>query len=154
MDAASHTDRSIDRQMMLRALDRARDAAVAGDVPVGAVLARAEVVLAESGNASKQRRDPTAHAEIEVLRAGGAARQPGATLYVSLEPCLMCLGAMVHARIGRLVFGAYDPKVGATELLSSIPVGFRGLNHQFVIEAGHMAEESAALLRAYFRARR
>jgi tRNA(adenine34) deaminase len=147
-----------DRPLMERALALARSAAAAGEVPVGAVLARDGEVIGEGANAPIGRCDPTAHAEILALRdaAGrlGVPRLPGTTLYVSLEPCLMCLGAMVHARVERLVFGAPDPQVGATGLFAQVPVGRPGLNHRLSIAGGLLADEAAGILRSFFRARR
>lgn len=148
-----------DVRLMRRALDEARLAAAEGEVPIGAVLAAADgSILAAARNAPIGRADPTAHAEILALRAAGerlgAPRLPGTVLYVTLEPCLMCLGAMVHARIDRLVYGAPDPLVGATALFASVPVGRPGLNHRVAIEGGLCADESAELLRAFFRSRR
>ncbi|RMF75757.1 MAG: nucleoside deaminase [Acidobacteria bacterium] len=144
--------------MMRRALDAARAAVAAGEVPIGAVVARDRRLVCVAHNAPLGRTDPTAHAEMlalrEAARALGAPRLPGTTLYVTLEPCLMCLGAMVHARIDRLVFGAPDPKVGATRLFADRTAADLGLNHAFAIEGGLLAEESAALLRSFFRARR
>lgn len=143
---------------MQLALAAAERAALAGEVPVGAVLSSGDQLVATAHNLTLTNADPTAHAEIELLRsaarAQGAARLPDTTLYVTLEPCLMCLGAMVHARISRLVYAASDPKVGAVALFQSVPVGFQGLNHRLEIEQGPLREESAALLRAFFRERR
>ena len=147
-----------DVRFMRLALERARGAAASGEVPVGAVLVQDGGVIGEGANRLVTGADPTAHAEIVALRDAaartGAARLPGSTLYVTLEPCLMCLGAMVHARIARLVHAAWDPKVGATKLFATVPVGFQGLNHRFEIAGGLLADESAELLRTFFRARR
>lgn len=146
-----------DRRMMAEALKAARRAALRGEVPVGAILAREGKILSRSGNQTVGRNDPTGHAEVIVLRRAarilGNHRLAGCTLYVTLEPCLMCLGAMSQARIARCVFGAPDPKVGAAALFEkgSAP---RGLNHRFPLEGGLMAEESADLLRSFFRQRR
>ena len=143
---------------MAAALEQARCAAELGEVPVGAVLVREGRVLARGHNRNLLDTDPTAHAEIVVLRQAarslGERRLPGTVLYVTLEPCLMCLGAMVHARVAELVFAAEDPNVGATRAFSRIPVGRPGLNHRLAIRRGPGAEESAALLRDFFRARR
>ena len=143
---------------MAAALEEARRAAVAGEVPVGAVLVRDGEVLARGHNRNLLDLDPTAHAEIVVLREAarqlGERRLPGTVLYVTLEPCLMCLGAMVHARVAEVVFGAEDPQVGATRLFAGIPVGRPGLNHRLEIRRGPLGQESAALLRDFFRARR
>jgi len=142
---------------MRRALRLARAAARRGEVPVGAVVVVGGRAVAGAGNRTVGDRDPTAHAEVLALRGAGRRirnhRLTGATLYVTLEPCLMCCGAAVHARVGRLVFGAPDPKVGA------ISSHFRrggpaGLNHRFDFAGGVGAAESAVILRAFFRARR
>ncbi|MBP7148859.1 MAG: tRNA adenosine(34) deaminase TadA [Acidobacteria bacterium] len=147
-----------DESFMRLALAAARTAADAGEVPVGAVVVIDGAVAGRGGNALVGSADPTAHAEIVALReaacAAGAARLPGSTLYVTLEPCLMCLGAMVHARVARLVFGASDPKLGATRLFTSLPVGLHGLNHRIEVAGGVLADEAAGLLRDFFRERR
>ncbi len=154
----NHAGSATDLAMMRRALEAARAAEAAGEVPIGAVVAKSGQVVCAAHNAPVGRCDPTAHAEILALREAGrlleAARLPGTTLYVTLEPCLMCLGAMVHARIDRLVFGAADPKVGATRLLRDVSPADLGLNHGFAIEGGVLASESAELLQRFFRARR
>lgn len=147
---------SDDQTFMAAALRLARAAGRRGEVPVGAVVVAGGRVVGRGRNRPIEATDPTAHAEITALRR--AARQArnyrltGATLYVTLEPCLMCLGAMVHARIGRLVFGAPDPKVGATAWLRGRRAG--RLNHRFAVRRGVRADECAALLREFFRARR
>jgi tRNA(Arg) A34 adenosine deaminase TadA len=148
----------MDEQMMARALECARRAAEAGEAPVGAVLVGADgAVLAEAGNAPVSSADPTAHAEILALRAGAAKtgnyRLSGATLYVTLEPCAMCAGAISHARIARLVFAAEDAKGGA---VLHGPKFFEQPTCHWRPEVakGPYAEESAALLRSFFRARR
>ena len=152
------TATSDDVRFMRLALGLAREAAAAGEVPVGAIVVQDGGVIGEGRNRLIAGADPTAHAEIVALRdaaaRAGAARLPGSTIYVTLEPCLMCLGAMVHARIARLVHAAWDPKVGATKLFATVPVGFQGLNHRFEIAGGLLADESAELLRAFFRDRR
>lgn len=146
-----------DAEGMARALEAARRAGEAGEVPVGAVVMREGVELARAGNAPVATSDPTAHAEIRVLRAACAAqdnyRLPGATLYVTLEPCLMCVGALVHARVERLVFGAFDPKSGAA---GSVVEGPRlpGLNHWMEVTGGVAEAECGELLRDFFRRRR
>ncbi len=143
---------------MQAALAEARAAAEGGEVPVGAVLLLDGEVIGLGRNGTRGEADPTAHAEIDALRNAakvlGAPRLPGSTLYVTLEPCLMCLGAMIHARVERLVYGAADPKIGATAFLATIPVGFYGLNHRLKVEGGVLAEACGDLLRAFFRARR
>jgi tRNA(adenine34) deaminase len=147
-----------DRDWMDRALAEARLGAAAGEVPVGAVVVDRSGLLAAAFNAPISKRDPTGHAEIRALRAAGEAagayRLPGTTLYVTLEPCLMCLGAAIHARIDRLVFGAPDPKVGATVLLDELLASGRVVNHRPAILGGVLAEEAAGLLRGFFRDRR
>ncbi|UCF68602.1 MAG: CYTH domain-containing protein [Acidobacteriota bacterium] len=155
----SGSENADDRRFMELALAEARAAAERdGEVPVGAVLVRERDILARGRNEPLGERDPTAHAEIRALRRAarelGAARLPGTTLYVTLEPCLMCFGALIHARVERLVFAASDPKVGASRLLAMVPVGFYGLNHRIAVEGGLLATESAALLREFFRQRR
>lgn len=143
---------------MQLALQEARKAAARGEVPVGAVLVdKAGTVLAANGNRTIESCDPTGHAEMLVLRAAGKQlnnyRLPGTILYVTLEPCAMCAAAMVHARIARLVFGTEDPKAGG--VVSRYLIGGDGLlNHSFVVEGGHDAEECAALLKDFFKERR
>jgi len=142
---------------MERALALARRAEAAGEVPVGAVVVRGGELLGEGWNRPISRRDPTAHAEVVALRAAAAAagnyRLPGATLYVTLEPCLMCAGALVHARVARLVFGAPDPKTGAAgSRLDAFALPF--LNHRVEVAGGVLAAECGRLLRAFFEARR
>ena len=142
---------------MRLALDEAARAASHGDVPIGAVLARGPTVLAAAGNERELRADPTAHAEMLVLRAAAAAagswRLPGTTLYVTLEPCPMCAGALVLARVDRLVYGPQDPRAGAALSLYNIPQDPR-LNHSVAITPGVLSDESAALLRGFFEGRR
>ena len=137
------------------ALRLARAAGRRGEVPVGAVVVAAGRIVGRGANRPIGARDPTAHAEIVALRRAARAarnyRLAGATLYVTLEPCLMCLGAMVHARIDRLVFGARDSRLGATSFLRRAR---RGLNHRFGVRGGVEAGECAALLRDFFRERR
>ncbi len=138
------------------ALRQARAAGRSGEVPVGAVVVAFGRIVGRGANRPVGARDPTAHAEVNALRRAARRlrnyRLGGATLYVTLEPCLMCLGAMVHARIQRLVFGARDPKIGATRLVSG--PGARRLNHRFEVTADVRAAECAALLRGFFRDRR
>ena len=149
--------RDRDRQMMERALREARRSERAGEVPIGAVAARGDEIVAVGHNRTISATDPTAHAEVVVLRRAarrlGNQRLAGLTLYVTLEPCLMCVGAMVQARITALVFGATDPKVGATRLLRGTRVR-AGLNHRFPVRGGVLAEESGTLLRSFFADRR
>jgi len=147
----------VDEQFMRRALELARIAAAAGEVPVGAVLVKDERVVAEGSNRPIATCDPTAHAEIVALRAGGVAletyRLLDTTLYVTLEPCAMCATAMVHARVRRLVFGAADPRAGAAGSVFNV-VQHAALNHRLDVEAGVLGEECGALLREFFVARR
>jgi len=148
-----------DEALMIRALDLARAAADAGEAPIGAVIVDPEYseVIAEAHNAPIAGHDPTAHAEIRALRRAGAAlsnyRLTGLTLFVTLEPCAMCAGAISHARIGRLVYAADDPKGGAVR---HGPKYFDQPTCHWrpQVESGLMAEESAALLRGFFKARR
>jgi tRNA(adenine34) deaminase len=145
------------RMWMERALAQARQATEHGDVPVGAVVVRDGGVLAEARNRREADRDPTAHAEIVALRETAAAlgswRLEGCTLYVTLEPCTMCAGALVLARLPALVFGALDPKAGAVGSCYDIPRDER-LNHRVDVTAGVMAEACGAELMRFFRARR
>jgi tRNA(adenine34) deaminase len=143
---------------MKQALTLARAAGDQGEVPVGAVLVAEDgALLAESGNASIAANDPTGHAEICVLRAAGRKlgnyRLPGSTLYVTLEPCPMCAGALVHARIARIVFGAVDPRAGACGSVFDL-VRSAQLNHQIEVSQGVLAEESGKLLKDFFIERR
>jgi tRNA(adenine34) deaminase len=146
-----------DHRLMGLALEEARLAATLGEVPVGAVLVVGGEVIASRGNERERRRDPTAHAEMLVLRDGAAMlggwRLREATLYVTLEPCAMCAGAIVLARIKRLVYGADDPKAGAAGTIFNI-VDHPALNHQPEVRAGVLATESALVLREFFAQRR
>ncbi len=139
------------------ALIEAQQAYAAGEVPVGAVLMRGEEVIARGQNRMIELHDPSAHAEIMVLREAGQILQNyrllETTLYVTLEPCLMCFSALVHARIGRLVFAAADPKTGVCgSAFQARELSF--FNHRFEIESGIMAAESSALLKQFFREKR
>jgi len=142
---------------MRRALALAEQAAERGEVPVGALLVRDGNLLVESGNASVSRHDPTGHAEILVLRAAGEKasnyRLPGTTLYVTLEPCPMCAGALVHARVERLVYGAADPRSGAAGSVMNIAC-HASLNHRLKVTGGVLADECRKPLLEFFRARR
>ena len=146
-----------DLEAMQAALAEARLAAEAGEVPIGAVVVRDGAIVARGQNRVLRDLDPTAHAEIVALRAAAAAlgnyRLTGCTLYVTLEPCAMCAGAMIHARIARLVFAAADPKAGAAGSVLAV-LNHPHLNHQMAAEQGILAEESAELLRSFFRGRR
>jgi tRNA(adenine34) deaminase len=142
---------------MLAALDQARLAAESGQVPVGAVIVYAGKVIAAAHNAPRERHDPTAHAEILAIRAAAAAlgqeRLGECELWVTLEPCAMCAGAVVHARIGKLYYAAADPKGGAVEHGARV-LGQAGCLHRPEIYAGIGAEPAAELLRDFFAARR
>lgn len=142
---------------MRRALQLARAAQAAGEVPVGALVVRDGAVVGEGSNAPVGSADPTAHAEIRALRDAarrlGNYRLAGATLYVTLEPCTMCAGALVHARIGTLVYGAAEPRAGAVRSSARV-LDNPALNHRVQIVSGVLAEPSAALLKAFFASRR
>ena len=146
-----------DADWMQKALLLADRAAVSGEVPVGAVLVQGESLLAEGWNQPIAAHDPTAHAEVMALRAAGHSlgnyRLVDTTLYVTLEPCLMCVGAIVHARVARLVFGAFDPKSGA---VNTCMQGFEapGLNHRVETSGGVLAGECGEILKEFFRNRR
>jgi len=146
-----------DVQFMRRALELAARAEEEGEVPVGAVLVREERIVAEGANRPITTHDPTAHAEIEVLRRACAAasdyRLKDATLYVTLEPCVMCASAIVHARIRRLVFGAWDPRAGAAGSLIDV-FSLPGLNHRVDVFGGVLMDECGALLTRFFESRR
>lgn len=149
---------SDDHHYMGEALAQARLALAAGEVPVGAVLVAASgEVLARAHNFPLSLHDPTAHAEILALRHGAEAlgnyRLPGTTLYVTIEPCIMCTGALIHARVRRLVFGALDPKGGACLSLYRIPEDAR-LNHRLEVRGGVREAECRELLQEFFQARR
>lgn len=142
---------------MRLAIAQAQQARAAGEVPVGAVLVHQERVIAAAGNAPIAMHDPGAHAEMRVLRAGGQAlanyRLDDTVLYVTLEPCLMCAAAMVHARVRRVVFGAFDPKAGAAGGLIDA-FALKGLNHRVDVFGGVLEEECGALLSQFFAASR
>ncbi len=146
-----------DRRFMTLALDEARRAAEQGEVPIGAVVVIGGEVVASRGNERERRHDPTAHAEMLVLRdaaaIAGAWRLSEATLYVTLEPCAMCAGAIVLARIKRLVYGADDPKAGAAGSIFNV-VDHPALNHSPEVRAGVMEAETARILRDFFASRR
>ncbi len=142
---------------MAHALTLARHAAAQGEVPVGAVLVRADEMIGEGWNQPIAACDPTAHAELVALRAGarrlGNYRLGGTTLYVTVEPCVMCSGAILHARIERVVFGAYDPRAGAAGSVFDV-LETDNLNHRPELIGGVLADECSALLRAFFASRR
>lgn len=142
---------------MREALVLAAEAARAGEVPVGAVVVRDGRIIGRGSNRPITTNDPTAHAEIVALREAAAAegnyRLPGCELYVTLEPCAMCVGAMVHARIGRIVYGTRDPKTGACGSIVDLPA-LTAWNHHGRFEGGVLAEECGAVLRQFFADRR
>lgn len=154
---APATPANPDFAWMARALELARAGGLRGEVPVGAVIVRDGSVLAEAHNRTVQRNDPTAHAELVAIRAAarrlGDRRLTGSTLYVTLEPCAQCAGAIVLARIPRLVFGARDPKAGMAGSLGNLVQDPR-LNHRVDLTGGVLADQSSRLLRRFFRARR
>ncbi|MBU3550180.1 tRNA adenosine(34) deaminase TadA [Polynucleobacter sp. MWH-Berg-3C6] len=147
----------LDRQFMEQALEQAQLAAIAGEVPVGAVIVRNGVVLSKAFNKPITNHDPSAHAEMLALRQAALSeenyRLPGTTLYVTLEPCTMCAGAMLHARVDRIVYGAADPKTGAAGSVLDV-FSSKQINHQTAIEGGVMGEECGQLLRDFFKERR
>lgn len=146
-----------DVQAMQLALDQAREAEAMGEVPVGAVMVLDGEVIGTGHNRVIVDDDPTAHAEIVALRKAAKAignyRLPGSTLYVTLEPCAMCAGALVHARIDRVVFAAFDPKAGAAGSVMQL-LDHSRLNHRCRFEGGLMAEQAAGMLTAFFKSRR
>jgi len=146
-----------DREFMTAALAEAHQAAERGEVPVGAVLVFDNRIVARAGNRTISECDPTAHAEIVALREASQTlenyRLPGATLYVTIEPCAMCCGAMIQARIARLVYGADDAKGGAVRSCFSV-LDHPQLNHRVEVTSGVLADESAAALKTFFSARR
>ena len=150
-----HTEADI--AFMQAAVDQARAAEAAGEVPIGAVIVRDGLILATGNNRVVRDHDPSAHAEVIALRAAGLAlgnyRLDGCTLYTTLEPCAMCAGAILHARITRLVYSAPDPKAGACGSVLSV-MNHPQLNHKLEVVSGLLAPECAALLQDFFRARR
>ena len=151
------TDEPADRRWMDEAIREAAAADARGEVPVGAVVVLDGRVLARAGNASVAEHDPTGHAEVRALRAAAAAlgnhRLPGAVLYVTVEPCVMCMGAALQARIARLVYGCADPKGGATGSLFDLAADLR-LNHHIRVRAGVAEDICRTLLQDFFRTRR
>jgi tRNA(adenine34) deaminase len=146
-----------DETFMREALSLAREAATVGEVPVGAVVVRDGAVIGRGYNRPVSARDPTAHAEVVALRTAaeqlGNYRLSGCTLYVTLEPCAMCAGAIMHARIGRVIYGTADPKAGACGSVVNLFAENR-LNHHATVTGGVLAEEAARLLQEFFVARR
>jgi len=146
-----------DTEAMEAALAEARTAGKAGEVPIGAVIVHNGEIIARGQNSVLRALDPTAHAEVVAMRAAAAAldnyRLLGCTLYITLEPCAMCAGAMIHARLDRLVYAAADPKAGACGSVLSV-LNHPQLNHRMEVEQGIGAKESSTLLRNFFRARR
>jgi tRNA(adenine34) deaminase len=155
MTAAADSGRDV--VFMRAALEQAERARTADEVPVGAVLTRGEAIVATGSNAPIASHDPTAHAEIQALRAAGAAlgsyRLVDTTLYVTLEPCVMCAAAIVHARVRRLVFGAWDPRAGAAGSTFDV-FALPGLNHRVDVFGGVLMEECGRLLAEFFAPRR
>jgi tRNA(adenine34) deaminase len=146
-----------DTEALTLALEEARAAAASGEVPVGAIVLAEGVIVGRGQNRVLRDSDPTAHAEVVALRAAGRTlgnyRLPGCELFVTLEPCAMCAGAMIHARIQRLVYAAADPKAGAVCSVLTV-LNHPQLNHQMAVSSGELAEESGELLRSFFRERR
>jgi tRNA(adenine34) deaminase len=146
-----------DLQFMQEALAEARSAGAAGEVPIGAILVQEGKIIARSGNRTIRDCDPTAHAEVMVMREAarllGNYRLAGTTLYVTLEPCSMCAGSIIQARVPRLVYGADDPKGGAVRSCFEI-LSHPKLNHQVEVTSGVLADDSASLLQSFFAARR
>lgn len=148
---------SSDQDRMNSALGEAKLAAAGGEVPVGAVVCRSGEIIARGQNRTLRDNDPTAHAEVVALRAAAAAignhRLVGAELFVSLEPCPMCVGAMLQARIARIVFGAYDEKGGAAGSVVDLSA-LQSFNHRIEVNGGLLAQEASALLAGFFEERR
>jgi tRNA(adenine34) deaminase len=146
-----------DAEALALALIEAREAAVAGEVPVGAVVVQNGVVVGRGQNRVLRDVDPTAHAEIVAMREAARTlenyRLTGCELFVTLEPCAMCAGAMIHARLDRLIYAAADPKAGAVGSVLEV-LNHPSLNHKMVVSSGELAEASAELLRSFFRERR
>ena len=147
----------LDRIFMQQALKQASFAANAGEVPVGAILVRNGTVISSAFNQPITQSDPSAHAEILALRMAasfdGNYRLPTTTMYVTLEPCVMCCGAMLHARVGRVVYGASDPKTGAAGSVLDV-FSIQSINHQTKVQGGIMSAECGQILREFFKDRR
>jgi len=146
-----------DLRIMEMALREARKALEKDEVPVGVVVVRGNQILGRAGNGVEQLKDATAHAEMlaltQAFEAAGEKRLEGAEVFCTLEPCLQCAGALLHARVARVVYGASDPKFGGVESLARL-FELPGLNHQIQAERGLLAEESAQILRSFFRSKR
>jgi tRNA(adenine34) deaminase len=151
------TQAELDQQYMRMAIEQAQLAAQSGEVPVGAVLVRDGQVISKAFNKPIGNHDPSAHAEMLALREAALAEEnyriPGTTLYVTLEPCAMCSGAMLHARVDRVVYGAPDPKTGAAGSVLDL-FSIKQINHQTSVAGGIMSEECGQLLRDFFKGRR
>ncbi|GAB2523344.1 tRNA adenosine(34) deaminase TadA [Microbulbifer agarilyticus] len=147
----------LDFMFMQRALGLAAKAAEVGEVPVGALVVKDGEVIGEGFNQPISASDPTAHAEVMAMRAAASQQQnyrlPGATLYVTIEPCTMCFGTLIHARVGRVVYGATEPRAGVITSQLQLP-DQNFFNHKVQVEGGVMAEEAGALLKDFFRKRR
>lgn len=156
-EAVRLTPEARDREFIQRAIDLAARAEAEGEVPVGALVVLNDEVIGEGWNRPIAAHDPTAHAEIIALRAAaerlGNYRLTGATLYVTLEPCPMCAGAMVHARIARVVYGASDPLAGSAGSVFDL-LGSEKLNHRAAVQGGILADQCSQQLRAFFQSRR
>lgn len=152
-----NNNQSIDQIYMQRALELAREAEIAQEVPIGALVVLENKIIGEGFNSPISRNDPTAHAEIIALRNASQTMQnyrlPNATLYVTIEPCTMCVGAMIQARISRLVFGALDPKAGAVFSIFNL-LDSKMLNHKIAISSGILQDECAKIIQDFFRERR
>jgi tRNA(adenine34) deaminase len=150
-------DSSVDEKWMALAIEQAKLAEQIEEVPVGAVLVQNDQLIASAHNQPISNNDPTAHAEIQLLRKAGKKlnnyRLPNTTLYVTLEPCTMCLGAIIHARVSRIVFGAYDPKTGVCGSCIDLSTS-KCFNHQVKIQGGILADECKILLQNFFKRRR
>ncbi len=150
-------DSPVDEKWMALAIEQAKLAEKIDEVPVGAVLVQDDQLIASAHNQPISNNDPTAHAEIQLLRAAGKAlnnyRLPNTTLYVTLEPCTMCLGAMIHARVSRVVFGAYDQKTGVCGSCTDLSTS-QCFNHSIEIEGGVLANDCKQLLQEFFKNRR
>ena len=150
-------DSSLDEKWMKIALEQARFAQAKNEVPVGAILVKDDQLIASAHNQPISNNDPTAHAEIQLLRSAGKKlnnyRLPNTTLYVTLEPCTMCLGAMIHARVSRVVFGAYDKKTGVCGSCRDLSTS-KCFNHQVQVQGGILESECSSLISQFFKNRR